>query len=154
MVSPEASLLGLQMATFLLLLCRVFSPYIHLSLVSISSSYKYTSQIRLGPVVWPRFNLIISLKTLLLGFPSGAVVKKESACQCRGHRFEPWSRKIPHAAEQLSPCAITTEPAHLEPMLCNKKSHYNEKPAHRNKERPLLTATRRKQRRPNTAKNK
>ena len=34
----------------------------------------------------------------------------ESACQCRGHRFEPWSRKIPHATEQLSPCATTTEP--------------------------------------------
>ena len=26
----------------------------------------------------------------------------ESACQCRGHRFEPCSGKIPHAAEQLS----------------------------------------------------
>ena len=35
----------------------------------------------------------------------------ESACQCRGHGFEPWSGKIPHAAEQLSPCATTTEPA-------------------------------------------
>ena len=34
----------------------------------------------------------------------------ESACQCRGHRFDPWSRKIPHAMEQLSPCATTTEP--------------------------------------------
>ena len=33
----------------------------------------------------------------------------ESACQCRGHGFEPWSGKIPHAAEQLSPCAKTTE---------------------------------------------
>ena len=31
--------------------------------------------------------------------------------QCRGHGFEPWSRKIPHATEQLSPCATTTEPA-------------------------------------------
>ncbi|KAJ8777311.1 hypothetical protein J1605_014694 [Eschrichtius robustus] len=29
----------------------------------------------------------------------------------RGHRFEPWSGKIPHAAEQLSPCITTTEPA-------------------------------------------
>ena len=36
---------------------------------------------------------------------------QESACQCRGHRFEPWSGKIPHAVEQLSPCATTTEPA-------------------------------------------
>ena len=34
---------------------------------------------------------------------------KESACQCRRHRFNPWSRKIPHAAEQLSPCATTIE---------------------------------------------
>ena len=34
----------------------------------------------------------------------------ESACQCRGHGFEPWSGKISHAAEQLSPCATATEP--------------------------------------------
>ena len=32
------------------------------------------------------------------------------ACQCRRHGFEPWSGKIPHAAEPLSPCATTTEP--------------------------------------------
>ena len=31
--------------------------------------------------------------------------------QCRGHGFEPWSGKIPHAAEQLSPCTTTTERA-------------------------------------------
>ena len=35
----------------------------------------------------------------------------ESACQCRTHGFETWSGKIPHAAEQLSPCATATEPA-------------------------------------------
>ncbi|KAJ8787868.1 hypothetical protein J1605_005672 [Eschrichtius robustus] len=52
----------------------------------------------------------------------------------RGHGFDPWSRKIPHATEQLSLCARTTEPAHLEPALCNKRSHRNEKPAHRNEE--------------------
>ena len=34
---------------------------------------------------------------------------KEFACQCRRHRFNPWSRKIPHAAEQLSSCTTTTE---------------------------------------------
>ena len=34
---------------------------------------------------------------------------KESTCQCRGHGFEPWSGKIPHATEQLSLCATTTE---------------------------------------------
>ena len=36
---------------------------------------------------------------------------KEPACQCRGHGFKPWSRKIPHAAEQLSLCTTTTKPA-------------------------------------------
>ena len=44
-----------------------------------------------------------------------------SACQCRGHGFEPWSGKIPHAAEQLGPWATMTEPAHLEPVLRNKR---------------------------------
>ena len=33
-----------------------------------------------------------------------------SACQCRGHGFNPWSGKIPHAAEQLGLCATTTKP--------------------------------------------
>ena len=43
----------------------------------------------------------IGLKNLkLLGFPGGAVVENLPA-QCRGHGFEPWSGKIPHAAEQL-----------------------------------------------------
>ena len=29
--------------------------------------------------------------------------RQASACQCRGHGFDPRSRKIPHAEEQLSP---------------------------------------------------
>ena len=29
----------------------------------------------------------------------------------QGTRFDPWSEKIPHAMEQLSPRAATTEPA-------------------------------------------
>ena len=49
-----------------------------------------------------------------------------SASQCRGHEFNPCSGKIPHAAEQLSQCATTTEPK--QPLvLCNKRSHRNEK---------------------------
>ena len=35
---------------------------------------------------------------------------KESACQCRRHRFDPLSKKIPHASEQLSLCTTTVEP--------------------------------------------
>ena len=66
----------------------------------------------------------------------------ESACQCRGHGFEPWSGGIPHAAEQLSPCATTTEPARLEPVLRNKRSRDGERPAHRDEEWAPLAATR------------
>ena len=31
---------------------------------------------------------------------------KESTCQCRRHRFDPWSGKIPRATEQLSLCRL------------------------------------------------
>ena len=59
----------------------------------------------------------------------------ESACRCRGHRFDPWPRKIPHAAERLSQCATSTEPAlgahesqllkavHPDPALRNNRRH-------------------------------
>ena len=47
---------------------------------------------------------------------------------CRGHGFDPWSSKIPHAVGQLTSLAISTEPEHLEPVLHNKRSHRNEKP--------------------------
>ena len=35
---------------------------------------------------------------------------KESTCHCRRHRFDPRSRKIPDAVEQLSLCTTTFEP--------------------------------------------
>ena len=66
----------------------------------------------------------------------------ESACQCRGRGFEPWSGKIPHAAEQLGPWATTTEPARLEPVLLNKRGRDSERPVHRDEEWPPLAATR------------
>ena len=41
--------------------------------------------------------------------------------------FDPWSGKIPHAAEQLSMCAKPPSPCALESVLHNKSSHHNEK---------------------------
>ena len=35
---------------------------------------------------------------------------KELTCQCRRHGLDPWSGRIPYAAEPLSPCATTIEP--------------------------------------------
>ena len=82
-----------------------------------------------------------SLKFSGVGFPwwrSGW----ESACQCRGHGFEPWSGKIPHAAEQLGSWATATESARLEPVLRNKRGRDSERPAHRDEEWPPLATTR------------
>jgi len=39
---------------------------------------------------------------------------------------------------QLSPCARTTEPAHLESMLHSQRRHCSEKPMCCNKEEPRL----------------
>ena len=52
--------------------------------------------------------------------------------QCGGREFDPRSRKLPHVAEQLSPCATTTEAHILDPVFPNKGSHCNEKPTHHN----------------------
>ena len=85
--------------------------------------------------------MLISSKNTLTGLPwwlSGW----ESACQCRGHGFEPWSGKIPHAAEQLGSWATITEPAHLEPVLRNKRGRNSERPAHRDEECSPLATTR------------
>ena len=50
-------------------------------------------------------------------FPGGLVAGSPT-CQGRGHRFDPFSRKIPHAEEQLSLCAKTTEPEARVPRAC------------------------------------
>ena len=48
---------------------------------------------------------------------------KESSCQYRRYMFDPWSGKILHAAEQLSPCAATIEPVlwSLGPILLSPR---------------------------------
>ena len=80
---------------------------------------------------------------------------KESACPSRRNEFNPWSGKIPHATEQLNPrvthnswaCALEPgshnywSPGALEPVLCSKRSHHNEKPTQHTRESPLLSAT-------------
>ena len=55
------------------------------------------------------------------------------------------------------PGVYFVEPMRPEPVLCNKRSHRDEKPVHRNEERPLLSTTREKpmqQQRPGAAKKK
>ena len=47
---------------------------------------------------------------------------KESSCRWR-HGFDPWSRKIPYAVEQLSLCTTTIEPALWSPGTANTEAH-------------------------------
>ena len=101
--------------------------------------HKYQNGNNTNSIIWHNvINLEINNKKFL-GLPwwrSGW----ESACQCRGHGFEPWSGKIPHAAEQLGPWATITGPARLEPVLHNKRGRDSERPAHRNEDWPPLAA--------------
>ena len=75
------------------------------------------------------------IKNQTLGLPWGH-------SEWRTHRFDPWSKKIPHATEQLSPRTTTTESECLESVLSDRKSPCKEKPTHHNQEEPLLAATR------------
>ena len=59
------------------------------------------------PVLCVDLNML--LKSQVLGLPWW-LSSKEFACQYRRHRFDPWTRKIPHAVEQLRPGATAPEP--------------------------------------------
>ena len=50
------------------------------------------------------------IKNIFMGFLGRSVVNNPSV-NARGG-FDPWSRRIPHTVEQLSPRATTTEPTH------------------------------------------
>ena len=69
------------------------------------------------------------------GFPGGAVVENLPA-NAGDAGSSPACGKIPHAAEQLSPWATTTEPARLEPVLHNGRGRDSERPAHHDEEWP------------------
>ena len=83
-----------------------------------------------------------------------------TAYQCRGHRFDAWSRKILHAEQQLSlvaewqlsPCIATTEAHFLEPKNHNERSRHNEKPIHHSPDLLELEKALFQQGRPSTAK--
>ena len=90
-------------------------------------------------------------KILKQGFPGDSVVKSLPA-SVGNMGFNPWSGKIPHTVEQLSPCATIADPAlcspktatteplcwnhwspgTLKPTLHCKKSCRSEKPVHLN----------------------
>ena len=74
--------------------------------------------------------ILREIKTDKSGFPGGPVVKNSPA-NAGDARLIP-AGKIPHAAEQLSWCAITAEPKCSRVCTRNKRSHPREKPIHGN----------------------
>ena len=57
----------------------------------------------------PKVLKVINTQKISAGLPRW-LIGKEYTSQCRRHEFDPWSRKTPHAAEQLSPGTTTAEP--------------------------------------------
>ena len=64
---------------------------------------------------WPHLKILCGL----LSWISGG----ESVCHCRRHGFSPWSGKIPHATERLSPRATTTEPVLQSPGAATTEAY-------------------------------
>ena len=67
-----------------------------------------------------------------MGLPWSSI-GKESDLRRRGHWFDPWSGKIPHAIGQQSQCTTTTEP-----MCCKARALQQEKPPQREGLAPQL----------------
>ena len=53
--------------------------------------------------------ILLGIVSYFFTFSNTTPMKGESACQCRRHRFDPWSGKISYAAEQLSLWVTTIE---------------------------------------------
>ena len=102
------------------------------------------------------------------GFPGGAVVKNPPAnAGDTGSSPGPGRSHMPRSNYARGPQLLSLrsrarepqllKPVRLEPMLRNKRSHYNAKPTHRKKSSPCspqLEKARAQQRRPNAAKDK
>ena len=124
---------------FELFFCRWYK--IRSNFILLHVEIQFSQHHGLKPLSFSPYMVWVPLSKIIWGLPcwhSGW----ESACQCRGHGFEPLSGKIPHATEQLGPWATITEPACLEPVLRNRRGHDGERPVHHDKEWPPLAATR------------
>ena len=91
------------------------------------------------------------IKKIVQGLP-WRLNGNESAYQCRRHRFELWSGKIPQASDQLSLCTTPIKPVFwslkattTEPVCCNCCSPCTQSPCFTAREvttiRSLCTAT-------------
>ena len=95
------------------------------------SSLPKHNDLPMGVII--RFTIfsVLLFNTIMLNLGISLMVQYLGFClPMRGHWFDPWSGKIPHATGQLNPCYTTPEASTLEPTLSNKRSHHTEKPKH------------------------
>ena len=95
-----------------------------------------------------RTSLVVQWLRILLpmqGTQVRALVREDPTCHgaTKPVRYNYWTCALEPASHHYWACVLQLlKPVHLEPMLHNKRSHHNEKPAHHNKELPLLATTR------------
>ena len=77
-------------------------------------------------------------KDVFRNFPSGW----GSNCQCRGTRVWPLVWEDSTFPNYWAHVPQLRKPVSLEPVLCDKRRHRSEKPAHHSEERPRWAATR------------
>ena len=83
--------------------------FLTLKLTNMPRHYLIMTRFHLPFLLWTLYHPELQKHTKMIsGFPGGSVVKTLPG-QCRRQVFNPWSGKIPHTSEQLSPWATTTE---------------------------------------------
>ena len=90
-------------------------------------------------VQWLRIHLPVQ------GIRGRALVQEDPTCRgaTKAVRHNYWACALEPASHNYwARVPQLLKPTHLEPVLHNKRSHRNEKPAHHNEEQPPLAATR------------
>ena len=107
---------------------------IYVSLMTSDNEHLFMSSWPCVCLLWRNvYSNPVPLKKLVLGFPGGAVVKNPPAnARDKGASPGPGRSHMPQSNEARAPQLL--KPAHLEPMLHNKRSHRNEKLMYHNKE--------------------
>ena len=122
-------LMTLTVFSFLLIIGALPAKFMYLCVLSLLNLWTVMKALWLPVVSCSSVLKPLLCRVRLLGkdFP-GRTVDKTLPVNA-GDMGNPWSGKILHAAEQLSLCTTTTEL-----VLCNERSHHNEKPGHHDEE--------------------
>ena len=103
----------------------MFSAFLKVSLVKQNSFILMRSNIWIYFCFYSSCVFILFMSYLRRDFPGGPVVK--NLCQCREHRFNPWSGRISHATGHLSLCSATRKAITMRSPCATTKTQYSQK---------------------------